>query len=157
MPLSDINVDRVLTHQEVVTMLTEDAVKEDAKQSRILKHWDSTLRHWKQSSGTLVTTPSDKVRSLVWKEELTYIFQLRENPKIKIPKQSLDGRKYGYSYVTDLCRLAKMPRQSQLEGLSIGDIEEISTRFIIKESPIKCLLDAGFTLDLIVPKDFLGL
>lgn len=155
MPLSDINVDRVLTHQEVVTMLAEDAKKEDAELSRTVKHWNSTLSHWKQPSGNIFSV--SKVQALAWKEESTYIFQLRENPKIKIPKQSLDGHKYGYKCVTEICRLARMPRQSQLEGLSIGDIEEISSRFILKESPIKCLLDAGFTLDLIVPRDFLGL
>lgn len=157
MPLANINVDRVLSGKEVRDMLAEEAAKEDAETSKIINNWNGTLKRWKHSSSRLFTVPTDKVRTLAWKEEETYIFQLHENPKTRIPKRSLSGVQYGYKCVTELCRLAKIPRKSQLEGLSIGDIEEISDGFGIKDAPIKCLLDAGFTLDLIVPRDFLGL
>jgi len=155
MPLSNINVDRILSDQEVRQMLLEDAVKEDEGIAEITKQWKDYLKlYWR--SKEFCNRQADKIPVKAWKEEGTYIFSVQGEKRL-IYKQSLCGEAYGYQCITEMSYLTAMPRNSQLEGISIAEIEEICNSFYLKGSPIKCLLDAGFTLNLIVPRNFLGL
>jgi hypothetical protein len=135
-------------------MLAEDAANEASEFAQVMKHWNDILKKC-QRSKAFCDGATDKIRVRSWKEERTYVFQAKKGKQVR--KRSLCGRSYGYNCVTEISYLTQMPRESQLEGLSIGDIEEISSGFFLKDSPIKCLLDAGFTLNLIVPRDFLEL
>lgn len=144
MSLSNIDADRVL-------MLLEEAIAEDKEIAQIMKRFSSGLKKcWR--SKAFCDEATDKVRVAAWTVEQTYVFETAD--KQQIYKQS---NLYGHRCVTEVSYLAKMPTKVQLEGLSISDIEEISDKFNSPDTPIKCLLDAGFSLELIVPRSFLGL
>lgn len=153
MPLSNIDVDRILSVEEVRMLLAEDSAIEDEEFVEIKRRWTYCLKKcWRSKKYCDLRT--DKVRVKIYKEEQTYIFATEDGKTIH--RQSLCGKEYGYRCITEISYLTEMPRQSQLEGMSVADLEEISSKFL-KNSPIKCLVDAGFTLKLIVPRDFLGL
>jgi len=153
MPLSNINVDRVLSSSEVRLMLSEEAEEDDREIAQIMKRWTRCLRQCLRSKAFCDNNPN-KIRATVWKEEQTYIFETADK---QIKKQSLCGKSYGYQCITEISHLTKMPTKTQMEGISISVIEEISDKFFLVSSPIKCLLDAGFILELSVPREFLGL
>lgn len=148
------DTDHVLSTEEVSAMLLEDAINEDAEFAKIKKYWTKALKQCWRSKSFCDQQPH-KVRVKAWKEEQTYVFATQD--KRTIYKQSLCGKAYGYRCITEISYLTAMPSLSELEGLCIAEIEEILAKFFLKDWPIKCLLDAGFTLKLIVPRDFLGL
>jgi|GEM_PF-4221449 len=153
MSLFNIDVDCILTSEEVRYLL-EESEEEDRDIAKIIKRWTQYLRQCLRSKAFCDNNPN-KIRATVRKEEQTYIFEtVGEKP---IYKQSLCARNCGYMCITEICYLTKMPTSAQMEGISISVIEEISDKFYLVSSPIKCLLDAGFILKLIVPREFLGL
>jgi len=156
MPLSNINVDRVLSSSEVRLMLSEEAEEDDREIAQIMKRWTQGLKKGCWRPKEICDEYIDKmIRATVWKEEQAYIFETVG--KKTIYKRSLCAKSYGYRCITEISHLTKMPTSSQLEGISISVIEEISDKFFLVSSPIKCLLDAGFILELSVPREFLGL
>lgn len=153
MPLPNVDVDRVLTREEVRAMLLEETIVEDAEIAKTMKRWNYLLKKCWLSKAACNSDPG-KILATAWKEEQTYVFL---TDKGEVRRRSLCAKAYGYRCVTEISWLYKMPTNAQLEGLSISEIEEISDKFFLVDHPVKCLLDAGFTLRLAVPRDFLGL
>lgn len=137
--LLDRSQDRVLTTAEVKQLLAEDTANEETKFKVLMKRWNSLLLASQWVSGTPV--PDHLVGAKVWKDGSLYQLKPTHSGSLCI----------SYNAFWFTCWLAKKPYKSALEGLSMFDIEELVDKMEL-DSPIKVLLNEGFTLSLVVCK-----
>lgn len=131
--------DRVLTTTEAKQLLVEDTGSEDTQFKTLMKRWNSLLSASQWVSDTLI--PDHLIRAKVWKDGSLYRLKPAHSGSLRISCNTFQLT----------CWLARKPYKSALEGLSMFDIEELAHK-IEANSPIKVLLDEGFTLSLIVYK-----
>lgn len=129
MPLTNINVDRVLSNEEDCFDLHIKQVK---------KRWNVLLLCdlWAKKK----PIPDDRVVVTAWKEG-AYTLKPENKPCTVFPALSFH------------CWLAEKPA---VTGLCMGDFENLVSR-MEADNTIKVLLEAGFVLKLIVYKADVGL
>jgi hypothetical protein len=138
MPLCNINVDRVLTTEEVAIVLNEDAKKEDAEFKVLLRRWKKLI-NMKLWSNKL---PTDRAFVKAWAEGRCYKL------KSQITKKELVYFAYQPPYFFDFW----FEKKPSIKGLSMYELESLVEKMEDSDvSIIQILLDAGFVLDLLIP------
>lgn len=134
MPLANINVDRVLSTDEVREILVEDCYEFDSHIKQVKKRWDTLLLcdTWAKKK----PVPDDRVVVTAWKEGSVFKLKPENRPCTFYPNLSFH------------CWLAEKPKAN---GLCIGDLESLVCRMEV-DNIIKVLLEAGFVLKLVVYK-----
>lgn len=134
MPLSNINVDHVLSTEEVKEMLMEDRLEFDLHIKQVKKRWNTLLLCdlWAKNK----PIPDDRVVVKAWKESGVFKFKPENRACTFFPKLSIH------------CWLAEKPKHT---GLCIGELEDLVCKMEL-ENVTKVLLEAGFVLRVIVYK-----
>ena len=134
MPLLNQEVDRVLSTEEVKEMLVEDCWEDDPHIKQVKKRWNILLlgETWAKSK----PIPDDRIVVTAWKEAGFFKLKTKDRPCTVFPEISF------YSW------LAEKPR---VTGLCIGDLESLVYK-MENNKVVRVLLEAGFTLKLVVYK-----
>lgn len=134
MSLSNINVDRILSTQEVREMLADDCWEFDSHVKQIKKRWNVLLlcNLWAKNK----PIPDDRTVVTAWKEGSVYKLKPENRACTFYPKLSFH------------CWLAEKPK---ITGLSVEDLEVVVCK-METDNTIRALLESGFILKLVVYK-----